>query len=84
MIGDGAVGVAAPRGCGDHVVRGGQTVGEISVQVQVTAQVADLHQVGELPVECGFDLAAVLAQGGWDPRQAEPSVDLLLGARGRS
>src|SRR5207237_280738 len=37
------------------------------------------HQLRQLAAQAGLDLAAVLAQGRRDPRQAEPGVDLLLG-----
>ena len=44
--------------------------------VQLALDVGKLDEPGQL----GLELAAVLAQLGWNPRQIEGGVDLLLGA----
>src|SRR6266545_3558495 len=54
-------------------------VGGIGVGVEVAADVAHLHQPGELAFERGLDLARVLPQLGGDPRKPDRRVHLLLG-----
>lgn len=79
VVGDRVIGVAALGGRGDHLLQRGEPVGEVGVGVQIAADVLLLDQVGQLAAQPGLDLAAVLAQGGCDPRQAEAGVDVLLG-----
>ena len=78
VVGDRQVGVAELHRCLDHLHDGGLAVGGVAVGVQVAANVSERHQLGQLAVAGGFELAAVLAQLGRDRLIAQVAVDLVL------
>jgi hypothetical protein len=52
------------------------------VGVEVAAQIADRDQRRQPPLAGGLDLALVLTQLGWNPRQSDRRVDLFLAGPG--
>ena len=78
MVGQHDVGIAALLGGSGHLGDLVAPVAPIAVRVQVAAQVLLLHQVGQRAFGRQLDLAASLAQLGWDPGAAQRGVDVLF------
>ncbi len=82
MIGDGDVFVAERVGGLGHFLERGAAVGFGGVHVQVAADVGEFDEFGQAVFERGFDFAAVLAQLGRNPGEAEGGVNFLFGFAG--
>ena len=81
VVGDRVVLVPPPGRRGHHVLQAGHPVGQVGVRVQVTVQIFFPNEPWYLTPGRRLDLAVVLAHRGRYPGQAQPGVDLLLGAR---
>ena len=79
MVRHGVVGVALGGRRRQHLFEGRDAVGEIGVRVQVAPDLRQFQHVGELGGRGSLDLAAVLPEGGRDPREPQPLVHLFLG-----
>ncbi len=82
VVGDGDVSEAAGDGGFGHLADGVAAVGGVGVHVEVAADVGEGDEVGESVGCCGFDLAAVFAELGWDVVEVEGLVDFLFGGGG--
>ncbi len=84
VVGDGDVLVAERAGGFGHLFQRGAAIGLGGVHVEVAADVGQLDQLGQAAFGGGFDFAAVLAQLGRNPRQAERLVDAGFGFAGHA
>ena len=82
VVGDGHVLIAARLGGGRHLGNGRGPVAPIRVRMQITANVVEFHELGELMLAREGDLAAILAQLRRHEGKAELLVDLGFGPAG--
>src|SRR5207248_9956734 len=78
VIRDGDVLIASPLGGLEHVDNGARAIAQPSVGVQVTSDVAQLHEAWQGTLAGQLDLAPVLADFGRDPWQSEGSIHSLV------
>ncbi len=67
---------AGAAGADRHLLDRGPPVGPRGMRMQVAAQIGQSYQMRETLIARGLDLAAILAQFGWNPREAELSIDI--------
>ena len=82
VVGDGQIGQAGLARRQRHRANRVLAVGRGRVAVEVAAQVVAFHQQRQPPVARGLEFAALLAQFGRNPRQAERFVDAGFGVAG--
>ena len=83
MVGDEDVFIAELLGGLRHLLDAGLAIRGSGVHLQVTLDVPQFYQPGELTLLRRFDLAQVFAQLRGDPRQVELGVDFFLASPGQ-
>jgi len=70
--------IAAGSRLAHHRLQSSAPVARSGVDVEITADVAELEHPGQRALRCSLDFAAILSQLGLDVRKVEPREDVFL------